>query len=88
MPMYPAIWHTHRLHKQAGAAMGGVMGFVYGLLCLATGIGMVMVARPRYGKTPAILSGWVVGQSYVLAILMVTVIGFALIAGALPALHW
>ena len=66
--------------------MGGVMGRVYGLICLAAGIGMVVVARPRYGKSPAILSSWVVGQTYVLAILVVTVIGFALIIGALPAL--
>jgi hypothetical protein len=66
--------------------MGGVTGFVYGLICLAAGIGMVVVARPRYGKSPAILSSWVVGQTYVLAILVVTVIGFALIIGALPAL--
>lgn len=62
------------------------MGGVYGLICLATGIGMVVVARPRYGKSPAILSSWAVGQTYVLAILVVTVIGFALIIGALPAL--
>ncbi|HEV2628190.1 MAG TPA: hypothetical protein VGV41_06065 [Pseudolabrys sp.] len=62
------------------------MGGVYGLICLAAGIGMVVVARPRYGKSPAILSSWVVGQTYVLAILVVTVIGFALIIGALPAL--
>jgi len=62
------------------------MGGVYGLICLAAGIGMVAVARPRYGKSPAILSSWVVGQTYVLAILVVTVIGFALIIGALPAL--
>ena len=62
------------------------MGGVYGLICLAVGIGMVVVARPRYGKSPAILSSWVVGQTYVLAILVVTVIGFALIIGALPAL--
>jgi len=62
------------------------MGGVYGLICLAAGIGMVVIARPRYGKSPAILSSWVVGQTYVLAILVVTVIGFALIIGALPAL--
>jgi hypothetical protein len=66
--------------------MGGVMGGVYGLICLAAGIGMVVIARPRYGKSRAILSSWVVGQTYVLAILVVTVIGFALIIGALPAL--
>jgi hypothetical protein len=73
---------------RAGAAMAGVMGIVYGVLCLAAGVGMVVVARPRYGKSRAILSRWVVGQTYVLAILVVTVIGFALIIGAMPALHW
>ena len=66
--------------------MGQAMGIVYGLICLAVGIGMAMVARPRYGKSPAILSSWVIGQTYVLAILVVAVIGLALIIGSLPAL--
>ena len=65
--------------------MGQAMGIVYGLICLAVGIGMVVVARPRYGKSPAILSNWALGQVYVLAVLVVAVIGFALIIGSLPA---
>ena len=59
--------------------MGGVMGVVYGLAGLAVAAGMVVIARPRYGKSPAFLSSWVLGQSYVLAILVVAVIGVALI---------
>jgi hypothetical protein len=66
--------------------MGGVMGIVYGVLCQAAGIGMIVAARPRHGKSPAILSSWVAGQTYVLAVLVVAVIGLALIIGSLPAL--
>lgn len=62
------------------------MGFVYGLVCLAGGFGMVVLARPRGGKSPPFLSNWVVGQTYVLAVLVVAVMGVALIIGALPAL--
>ena len=66
--------------------MGGVMGVLYGVAVLAAAGAMVLVARPRYGKSPGFLSSWVVGQTYVLAVLVAAVIGLALIIGALPAL--
>jgi hypothetical protein len=66
--------------------MGGAMGILYGVVVLAAATGMVVVARPRYGKSPGFLSSWVVGQTYVLAVLVVAVIGLALIISALPGL--
>lgn len=66
--------------------MGGVMGILYGVAVLAAAAAMVVVARPRFGKSPDFLSSWVVGQTYVLAVLVTAVIGLALIIGGLPAL--
>ena len=86
MPFSRAIWHTRRRTKRGwGAAMSGMMGLVYGVAALAVATGMVVIARPRYGKSPALLSSWVLGQTYVLAVLVVAVIGFALIVGAVPS---
>jgi len=65
--------------------MSGMMGVVYGVVALAVATGMVIIARPRYGKSPAFLSSWVLGQTYVLTVLLVAIIGVALIIGALPS---
>ena len=62
------------------------MGFVYGVAALAVAVVMVLIARPRAGKSPLFLSSWVIGQVYVLVAMVATVIGVALIIGAMPAL--
>jgi hypothetical protein len=66
--------------------MGNAIGIVYGLVCLAVGVGLILAARPRYGKSPGFLSNWVVGQIYVLVVLVIAVVGVALIVGSLPTL--
>lgn len=60
------------------------MNSIYGLIMLAVATGMVLAARPRYGKSPRFLGSWVVGQIYVLACLVCSVLGLSLVIRSLP----
>lgn len=62
------------------------MNLIYGLIMLAVAIGLIVIARPRRGKTPALLSSWVVGQVYVLVCLVCTVLGASFLIRSLPPL--
>lgn len=60
------------------------MKLIYGLIMLAVAIVMVVIARPRHGKSPLFLGSWVIGQVYVLACLVISVLGISLLIGSLP----
>ena len=60
------------------------MYLIYGVIMLAVAVGLILIGRPRHGKSPPLLTSWVVGQVYVLVCLVCTVLGASFLIRSLP----
>jgi hypothetical protein len=56
----------------------GHMIVVVGIALIALTVAMVVVARPKDGKSAPFLKNWVIGQGYVLAAMASSVIGITI----------
>lgn len=63
------------------------MQIIIGVVLLIVSAGLVMVARPEAGQDSAVWLSkpWILGQVYVLVVLVLAVIGGSLILNAWPA---
>jgi hypothetical protein len=63
------------------------MQLIAGLILLIVAVGMTLIARPPAGQEGVrwLIRPWILGQAYVLAILVVAVVGVSLILGNWPA---
>ncbi len=63
------------------------MQIILGIILLIVSVGMVMIARPKAGQDSAIWLSkpWILGQAYVLVVLLVAVVGVSFILNAWPA---
>jgi hypothetical protein len=62
------------------------MQITVGLILLIVSVGMVLVARPKQGQDSAVWLSkpWILGQGYVLAVLVAAVVGVSFILNAWP----
>jgi hypothetical protein len=60
------------------------MQIIIGIVLLIVSVGMLIIARPKAGQDSAIWLSkpWILGQMYVLAVLLITVIGVSFILNA------
>jgi xanthine/uracil permease len=63
------------------------MQIVVGLILVIVGMGMIQIARPKAGTDSALWLSkpWMLGQAYVLAVLIIAVIGIAFIFSGWPS---
>ena len=63
------------------------MQITVGIVLLIVSVGMVMMARPKAGQDSAtwLSKPWILGQAYVLAVLVVAVVGVSFVLNAWPA---
>jgi hypothetical protein len=62
------------------------MLIVIGVILLALSAGMLVIARPKAGQDCAIWLSkpWILGQAYVMAVLIIAVVGVSLVLNSLP----
>ncbi len=63
------------------------MQIIIGIVLLIVSVGMIVVGRPKLGQDSALWLSkpWILGQAYVLAVLVVAVVGVSLILNGWPA---
>ncbi len=63
------------------------MQIILGLILILASVGMVVVGRPQPGQHSAVWLSkpWILGQAYVMAALVVFVVGVSLVLNAWPS---
>jgi len=62
------------------------MQIIVGIILLIVSVGMVIIARPKAGQGSVVWLSepWILGQGYVLTVLVVAVVGVSFILNAWP----